>query len=134
MKRAFKFSPMLLCGIGVALAVLVAGGFYAIKAIEGNSPPPLTAPVAAESPTVSRAAAGTPSASPTVPPAAAGAPSPGPTVPPAAAAPSPSPTPTPNYDGTWHVGAGSVAGYRVRETLFGASNIAVGRTSTITGS
>jgi len=27
-----------------------------------------------------------------------------------------------------------VAGYRVRETLFGASNIAVGRTSTITGS
>jgi len=27
-----------------------------------------------------------------------------------------------------------VAGYRVRETLFGASNIAVGRTNTITGS
>jgi len=27
-----------------------------------------------------------------------------------------------------------VAGYRVKETLFGASNIAVGRTSTITGS
>ena len=149
MKRAFKVSPILLGGIGVALVILVAGGFFAIKAIEGNSPPPLTAPVAAESPTVSpaaagtpspsptvsRAAAGTPSASPTVPPAAAGAPSPGPTVPPAAAAaPSPSPTPTPNYDGTWHVGAGSVAGYRVRETLFGASNIAVGRTSTITGS
>ena len=149
MKRAFKVSPILLGGIGVALVILVAGGFFAIKAIEGNSPPPLTAPVAAESPTVSpaaagtpspsptvsRAAAGTPSASPTVSPAAAGAPSPGPTVPPAAAAaPSPSPTPTPNYDGTWHVGAGSVAGYRVRETLFGASNIAVGRTSTITGS
>jgi len=46
----------------------------------------------------------------------------------------PSPTPPPSYDGTWHVGAGSVAGYRVRETLFGAGNIAVGRTSTITGS
>ena len=27
-----------------------------------------------------------------------------------------------------------MAGYRVRETLFGASNIAVGRTSSITGS
>src|SRR2546428_6130558 len=112
MKGVLKFSPMLLGGMGVALAVLVAGGFSAIKAIEGNSPPPLTAPVAAESPTVSPAAAGTPSPSPTVSPAAAGAPSPGPTVPPAAApAPSPSPTPTPNYDGTWHVGAGSVAGY-----------------------
>ena len=120
MKRAFKFSPMLLGGIGVALAVLVAGGFYAIKAIEGNSPPPLTAPVAAESPTVSAAgAASTPSPKP--------APPPGPTPPPRA-------TPPPSYDGTWHVGAGSLAGYRVKETLFGASNIAVGRTSTITGS
>ncbi|MEA2565136.1 MAG: hypothetical protein QOD49_313 [Actinomycetota bacterium] len=121
MKRAFKVSPRLLGGVGVALVVLVAGGFFAIKAIEGSSPPPLTAPVATTSPTVSPAAAGTSSPTPTVLPAAA-------------AISSPSPTPPPSYDGTWHVGTGSVAGYRVRETLFGASNIAVGRTSTITGS
>lgn len=149
MKRFFKFSPMLLGGIGVALAVLAAGGFFAVKAIEGNSPPPLTAPVSAESPTPSAAAAATSSSSPhspTVTPAA-GTPSPSPTVPAAAAAtpspspaskpsptPVPSPTPPPSYDGTWHVGGGSVAGYRVKETLFGASNIAVGRTSSITGS
>jgi polyisoprenoid-binding protein YceI len=135
MKRAFKVSPRLLGGIGVALVVLVAGGFFAIKAIEGSSPPPLTAPVATTSPTVSPAAARTSSPTPTVSPAAARTSSPTPTVLPAAVAISPtSPPPPPSYDGTWHVGTGSVAGYRVRETLFGASNIAVGRTSTITGS
>ena len=127
MKRAFKVSPMLLGGIGVALVVLVAAGFFAIKAIEGNSPPPLTAPVSAESPTRSAAAAAASSPSRTVTPVAASTPSPKPT-------PPPSPPPPPSYDGTWHIGAGSVAGYRVKETLFGASNIAVGRTSTITGS
>jgi len=36
--------------------------------------------------------------------------------------------------GTWNVGRGSTAGYRVQETLFGVSNIAVGRTSAVTGS
>ncbi len=35
--------------------------------------------------------------------------------------------------GTWRVAAGSVVGYRVKEVLFGQDNIAVGRTSTITG-
>jgi polyisoprenoid-binding protein YceI len=37
-------------------------------------------------------------------------------------------------DGTWKVGSGSIAGYRVQETLFGQSNTATGRTSSITGS
>jgi polyisoprenoid-binding protein YceI len=37
-------------------------------------------------------------------------------------------------DGTWSVSDGSVVGYRVREVLFGQSNVAVGRTSEITGS
>jgi polyisoprenoid-binding protein YceI len=37
-------------------------------------------------------------------------------------------------DGTWKVGRGSTAGYRVRETLFGQSNTAVGRTDEVTGS
>jgi len=132
MKRAFKVKPMLLGGMGVALVALVAG-FFAIRAIEGNSPPPLTAPVAAVSPTTPAAAAAAASPSPTPTAAAASPPSPSPTPPPKPT-PTPSPTPPPSYDGTWHVGAGSVAGYRVKETLFGASNIAVGRTSTITGS
>ena len=36
--------------------------------------------------------------------------------------------------GTWKVGSGSTAGYRVGETLFGQSNTAVGRTDKVTGS
>jgi len=36
-------------------------------------------------------------------------------------------------DGTWNIAAGSVTGYRVKETPFGQSNTAVGRTSSITG-
>src|SRR5580704_12330545 len=36
--------------------------------------------------------------------------------------------------GTWNVSSGSTAGYRVQETLFGVSNMAVGRTSAVTGS
>ena len=37
-------------------------------------------------------------------------------------------------DGTWKISTGSLAGYRIKETLFGQSNTAVGRTSAITGS
>jgi polyisoprenoid-binding protein YceI len=36
-------------------------------------------------------------------------------------------------DGTWKVASGSVVGYRVKEVLFGQSNTAVGRTSSVTG-
>ncbi len=39
-----------------------------------------------------------------------------------------------SVDGSWKVASGSVAGYRIKETLFGQSNTAVGRTSAITGS
>jgi polyisoprenoid-binding protein YceI len=37
-------------------------------------------------------------------------------------------------DGTWKVSNGSQVGYRVKEVLFGQSNVAVGRTSEVTGS
>ena len=47
---------------------------------------------------------------------------------PTATAPAPA-----TLDGTWTVGEGSVAGYRVKEILFGQSKEAVGRTSKITG-
>src|SRR6516165_367123 len=36
--------------------------------------------------------------------------------------------------GTWTVGSGSQAGYRVNEVLFGQDNTAVGRTAAVTGS
>ena len=36
-------------------------------------------------------------------------------------------------DGTWRVAAGSVAGFRVRETVIGFSNDVTGRTSDVTG-
>jgi len=39
-----------------------------------------------------------------------------------------------DVDGVWKVSSGSTAGYRVQETLFGVSNIAVGRTTAVTGS
>jgi len=35
--------------------------------------------------------------------------------------------------GTWKVGGGSTVGYRVKETLFGQSHTAAGRTSSVTG-
>jgi polyisoprenoid-binding protein YceI len=37
-------------------------------------------------------------------------------------------------DGTWTVGSGSQAGYRVQEVLAGQNNTAVGRTRSVTGS
>jgi len=36
-------------------------------------------------------------------------------------------------DGTWHVEAGSAAGFRVRESFLGISNDTVGRTTAVTG-
>jgi polyisoprenoid-binding protein YceI len=49
-------------------------------------------------------------------------------------------TPTPGgalaanqIDGSWTIGAGSQAGYRVQEVLAGQNNTAVGRTSSVTG-
>ncbi len=38
-----------------------------------------------------------------------------------------------SLDGTWRVGSGSQAGYRVKEVLFGQQNEAVGRTSSVSG-
>jgi polyisoprenoid-binding protein YceI len=51
-----------------------------------------------------------------------------------ATASSGTPTSSSSIDGTWKVGSGSVVGYRVNETLFGQSNTASGRTSSVTGS
>ncbi|MCU1351246.1 MAG: YceI family protein [Acidimicrobiales bacterium] len=47
--------------------------------------------------------------------------------------PSSGPIPT-TADGTWQATSASQAGYRVKETLFGQSTTAVGRTNKVTGS
>jgi polyisoprenoid-binding protein YceI len=43
-------------------------------------------------------------------------------------------SPASGVDGTWTVGSGSQAGYRVKEVLFGQKAEAVGRTSDVSGS
>jgi polyisoprenoid-binding protein YceI len=40
---------------------------------------------------------------------------------------------TSSIDGSWIVGSGSIVGYRVNETLVGQHNVAVGRTTDVTG-
>lgn len=83
----------------VALVVVVVGGLFVIRAIQGDSKPPLTLP------TVTTVAGASPTSS-------------GPVV----------------IEGAWNVSADSTAGYRIKETLFGQSNTAVGRTTAVNGS
>ena len=52
---------------------------------------------------------------------------------PTTTATSPAVAPEDEIDGTWTVGPGSIAGYRVEEVLFGQSSEAAGRTESITG-
>jgi|ERR1022692_594340 polyisoprenoid-binding protein YceI len=91
----------------VALVVAVVGGtFLYIHVIEGPAPAPLSLP--------GKSSSATPSAS---------------------SAPSGTTATTPgSLPGTWTVRSGSQVGYRVKEVLFGQNNIAVGRTSSISGS
>jgi len=104
-------------GLGAVLAVVVlipVGTYVYIHFVEGDAPKPLTLGAGA-SPAVTTSPA---------PPA------PGPgatTASTAAGAQSGSGT-------TYKPTSGSVVGYRVKETLFGQSNEAVGRTSDVTGS
>jgi polyisoprenoid-binding protein YceI len=90
----------------VLLAVLIAGGTWLyIHEIEGPAPAPLS---------LKSAPASTPGA-------AASTPSPG------------SGTAPGGITGSWKVSAGSLVGYRVNEVLAGQNNVAVGRTSDVTG-
>jgi polyisoprenoid-binding protein YceI len=120
--------------IGAAAVVLVAvvgGPFVYIHFIEGKAPAPLTlssgpATTAAGSTdapaTTAASAASTP---PTLGTAASST---------AASGTAASGAASSGVAGTWNIGSGSVVGYRIKETLFGQSNTAVGRTSAISGS
>lgn len=89
------------------LVVLVTGGTWVyINVIEGDPPSKLTLEPGGAGP-VSTTADGTASTDP------------------ASSGP---------VEGTWTVTAGSQAGYRVKETLFGQGTEAVGRTDKVTGS
>jgi polyisoprenoid-binding protein YceI len=90
--------------VAAVLLVTVVGPFVYIHFVEGKPPAPLS--LASGSSTTS-------TARPAVATAGAAAPS--------------------GVDGTWNVSSGSTAGYRVKETLFGQSNTAVGRTTAVTG-
>jgi polyisoprenoid-binding protein YceI len=95
--------------VGVVGALCVGGPFVYIHYVEGQAPATLTLSTQT-----------TPSSSASSPKGQT-----------ATAAASTTPV---TVQGTWNVAPGSVAGYRVKETLFGQSTTAVGRTKTITGS
>jgi polyisoprenoid-binding protein YceI len=108
--RPRRLGVWLLGGV-VALAILVVGGTWLyIHVIEGPAPAPLTLKSAASASASSTPAASTSTAS-SAGTAAAG-----------------------SVAGTWRVAAGSIVGYRVNEVLAGQNNVAVGRTSDISGS
>ncbi len=102
-----------LAGALVAAVVAVGGGtFVYIHFISGSAPAPLSLKATSgAAPSPSRAAGQGSAGSPAAGQGGAG-----------------------SLAGTWKAAPGSVVGYRVQEVLFGQNNIAVGRTSDITGS
>ena len=112
-RRLRRLRWWLLGGL-VALAVVVFGGTWLyIHVIEGPAPAPLSLKSAARSSPIGATATPTmtsPAGTPSAGTASAGA-----------------------VAGTWRVSSGSVVGYRVNEVLAGQNNVAVGRTSDITG-
>lgn len=108
-------------GAVVGVAVLITGGTYVyIHFIEGDPPAPLT---------LDAAGSGAQTTTPTTPATTA-------TTGPSTGSSSTSPATSAPATGaaSYRPTSASVLGYRVKETLFGQSNEAVGRTSTITGS
>ena len=112
-------------GVVAVLVVLFVGGpFVYIHFIEGKAPAPLT--LSTETTTAAPAATSTSTSSPSSATSSGASGD--------SAGASSSGGSSSSVDGTWKVSAGSLAGYRIKETLFGQSNTAVGRTSSVTGS
>jgi polyisoprenoid-binding protein YceI len=102
--RPRRLGRLLLAGI-VALAILVVGGTWLyIHVIEGPAPAPLSLRSGSTTSPSATGSASVGNASAT------------------------------SVAGNWRVAAGSVVGYRVNEVLAGQDNVAVGRTSDISGS
>jgi polyisoprenoid-binding protein YceI len=90
--------------VAVIVLAAVLGPYIYIHFIEGPAPAKLELPSSSAPTTTSKGPATTPSSS------------------------------SSSLDGTWNVGSGSQAGYRVQEVLVGQNATAVGRTSKIWGS
>jgi polyisoprenoid-binding protein YceI len=108
--RPRRLGVWLIAGLA-ALAVLVFGGTWLyIHVIEGPAPAPLNLKSSATisaAPTLAGASSSTSASEGTAAPA--------------------------TVAGSWRVAPGSIVGYRVNEVLAGQNNVAVGRTSTVTG-
>jgi len=105
--RSRRWVRWLLVTVAALVVLAVAGPFVYIHFFDGSTPAAL-------------------SLSPSTSAPAPGSTAPGSTQTASTAASGP-------VTGTWTVGSGSTAGYRVNEVLLGQSATAVGRTSTITG-
>jgi polyisoprenoid-binding protein YceI len=107
LSRGRRWALWLGGGVLIVAALAVGGTYFYIHVISGPAPAALS--LKSGSPAASASAAGTSSPS---------------------AAPGGS---TGALAGSWKVTAGSVVGYRVKEVLLGQNNVAVGRTSSVTG-
>lgn len=108
LSRGRRWAIWLAGGVVIIAALAVGGTYFYIHVISGPAPAALS--LKSGSPAASTSSAGT-SSSPST--AATGTAGP--------------------VAGSWKAGTGSVVGYRVKEVLLGQNNIAVGRTSSVTG-
>jgi polyisoprenoid-binding protein YceI len=106
--RPRRLGIWLLGGLAGVVILVVGGTWLYIHVVEGPAPAPLSLKSAAASPSASQSAS--------------------------AAATSSGSASAASAAGSWRVVSGSVVGYRVNEVLAGQNNVAVGRTSDITGS
>src|SRR5438094_546838 len=105
-----RWKMWLAIAVGGAALLFVGAPFAYIHFVQGKAPAPLT--LGSASPVATTTATASSSAGATTGSTDSGS----------------------ATDGTWKTSNGSVVGYRVKEVLFGQSNVAVGRTSQVTGS
>jgi polyisoprenoid-binding protein YceI len=111
-RRKWGWKRWTVIGVAAALLLFVGGPYVYIHFIQGPAPAPLT--LGSQSPGADPATTG---ADPTGSGSGSG-----------------SGQGDAAADGTWSVTSDSIVGYRIQEAIFGQSNVAVGRTSEITGS
>jgi polyisoprenoid-binding protein YceI len=104
--RPRRLGRWLIGGLAALVILVVGGTWLYIHVIEGPAPAPLSLKSAAATTPTRTASAGT---------ASAGTASAG------------------TATGAWRVASGSIVGYRVNEVLAGQNNVAVGRTSAVSG-